>query len=74
MFRLVQECLSNIHRHSGSKSASIRIARDADGVSLEVKDNGKGISPENSLKFNRKVPAWAFEVCANGRDTLAVIG
>jgi two-component system NarL family sensor kinase len=46
MFRLVQECLTNIHRHSGSKSASIRIARDADGVSLEVKDNGKGISPE----------------------------
>ena len=46
MFRLVQECLTNIHRHSGSKSATIRIARDNTGVSLDVKDNGKGISPE----------------------------
>jgi PAS domain S-box-containing protein len=46
MFRLVQECLTNIYRHSGSKSAVIRIARDADGVSLAVQDHGKGISPE----------------------------
>ena len=46
MFRLVQECVTNIHRHSGSKSAAIRIARDHSIVSLEVKDNGKGISPE----------------------------
>ncbi len=46
MFRLVQECLTNIHRHSGSKSAVIRIARDRDSVALEVQDEGKGISPE----------------------------
>jgi PAS domain S-box-containing protein len=46
MFRLVQECLTNIHRHSGSKNAKIRIGRDDSGVSLEVKDNGKGISPD----------------------------
>jgi signal transduction histidine kinase len=46
MFRLVQECLTNIHRHSGSASATIRIARDIDSVSLEVQDKGKGISAE----------------------------
>jgi PAS domain S-box-containing protein len=46
MFRLVQECLTNIHRHSGSASAVIRIARDIDSVSLEVQDRGKGISAE----------------------------
>jgi len=46
MFRLVQECLTNIHRHSGSASAVIRIARDIDCVSLEVQDKGKGISAE----------------------------
>ena len=28
IFRLVQECLTNIHRHSGSKTAVIRIARE----------------------------------------------
>ena len=46
MFRLVQECLTNIHRHSGSKTAAIRIARDGEGVSLEVRDEGKGISAQ----------------------------
>jgi PAS domain S-box-containing protein len=46
MFRLVQECLTNIHRHSESKNARIRIARDNESVSLEVQDEGKGISAQ----------------------------
>ncbi|HEY6370377.1 MAG TPA: ATP-binding protein [Candidatus Sulfotelmatobacter sp.] len=46
MFRLVQESLTNIHRHSGSKSAVIRLACNADSVSLEVQDKGKGIFAE----------------------------
>ena len=46
MFRLVQECLTNIHRHSGSKNAVIRLTRDRDVVSLDVQDEGKGISAE----------------------------
>jgi PAS domain S-box-containing protein len=46
MFRLVQECLTNIHRHSGSKSAEIRIARDEESLTLEVEDEGEGISAE----------------------------
>jgi signal transduction histidine kinase len=46
MFRLIQECLTNIHRHSGSKSAVIGLAREEESVSLEVQDGGKGISPE----------------------------
>ena len=46
VFRLVQECLANIHRHSGSKSASIHIESQNGRLSLEVKDAGKGIPPE----------------------------
>jgi PAS domain S-box-containing protein len=46
IFRVVQESLTNIHRHSGSKIAEIRIDRKAESVSLEVRDEGKGISPE----------------------------
>jgi two-component system NarL family sensor kinase len=46
VFRLVQECLTNIHRHSGSKTAIIRLTREADMVVLEVRDEGKGISRE----------------------------
>jgi two-component system NarL family sensor kinase len=46
LFRLVQECLTNIHRHSGSKRASIQIAREGESVSLKVEDEGKGMSRE----------------------------
>jgi signal transduction histidine kinase len=47
IFRLVQECLTNVRRHSGSKTAMIRIVRDEDKISLEVMDQGNGISPES---------------------------
>lgn len=46
IFRMVQECLTNIHRHSGSKTASIRIDHKDGWLHLEVKDAGKGISQE----------------------------
>jgi two-component system, NarL family, sensor kinase len=46
MFRIVQECLTNIHRHSGSQLARIRIGRSDGQVSLQVEDRGKGIPPE----------------------------
>jgi signal transduction histidine kinase len=46
IFRMVQECLTNIHRHAGSKMAWIRIARETDQVTLEIRDDGKGISRE----------------------------
>jgi signal transduction histidine kinase len=46
VFRLIQECLTNIHRHSGSKLASIRIVREPGQVTVEVRDHGKGMSPE----------------------------
>ena len=46
VFRLIQECLTNIHRHAGSKMASIRIARDVGQVTVEVCDQGTGMPPE----------------------------
>ncbi len=46
IFRLIQECLTNVHRHSGSKTANIQIERDAENVIVQVEDQGKGISPE----------------------------
>ena len=47
IFRVIQECLTNIHRHSGSKSAEINIVSDRDKVTVEVRDFGRGISEEN---------------------------
>lgn len=46
VFRVVQECLTNIHRHSGSPTAKVRIARFNGLVLVEVADRGKGIAPE----------------------------
>jgi two-component system NarL family sensor kinase len=43
MFRVVQEGLTNIHRHSGSASASIRLNADAELVVLELSDQGRGM-------------------------------
>jgi signal transduction histidine kinase len=42
-FRLVQECLTNIHRHSGSSTARIRLLHNAKEVAVSVEDDGKGI-------------------------------
>ncbi len=53
MFRVVQECLTNIHRHSESPTATIRIQRQANRVLLEVQDHGKGIAKEKLEKFTR---------------------
>src|SRR5207245_8963736 len=44
LFRVVQESLTNIQRHSGSLQAKIRIDANADNVTLEVSDKGRGIS------------------------------
>src|SRR5580692_11489696 len=46
IFRLVQECLTNIHRHSGSKTALIRVEHEQDTIRVKVEDHGKGMSPE----------------------------
>jgi PAS domain S-box-containing protein len=46
IFRIVQECLTNTHRHSGSKTARIFVARKGENVYVEVQDHGKGMSPE----------------------------
>jgi PAS domain S-box-containing protein len=46
IFRVIQECLTNVHRHSGSATASIRLVRSPSDIYLEVRDEGKGVPPE----------------------------
>jgi len=54
VFRLVQECLTNIHRHSQSKKAEIRVSRKATELTLEVRDCGKGMSPERLAQIQSR--------------------
>ncbi|MGB8414434.1 MAG: PAS domain-containing sensor histidine kinase [Candidatus Binatus sp.] len=46
LFRIVQESLTNMYRHSGGTLATVRGRRQGNTVSLEISDNGKGIPPE----------------------------
>ena len=44
LFRLTQEALSNVHRHSGSRSVRIALSRTPDTVTLAITDQGKGMA------------------------------
>ena len=46
LFRVLQESLTNVHRHSGSATADVRLTRADDSVEMEVADQGKGVPPE----------------------------
>jgi signal transduction histidine kinase len=48
LFRVLQESLTNVHRHSGASDASIHFQHAGDAVILEIRDFGKGI-PEERL-------------------------
>jgi signal transduction histidine kinase len=63
IFRVVQECLTNIHRHSGSPTATIRVARSNGEVRVEVEDRGKGLSAEKE-----------FEIASGGTPGVGIRG
>lgn len=45
MFRVLQESLTNVHRHSRAKSAEISVDVDAEQVTIEIRDYGRGMPP-----------------------------
>ncbi len=52
VFRVIQESLTNIHRHSGSPSASIRLTRGPGVMKVEIADRGTGISPQKRKQMS----------------------
>ena len=51
VFRVVQECLTNIHRHAGSSTAGILITQNEASLTVEIEDAGKGIRPDRLSAF-----------------------
>jgi PAS domain S-box-containing protein len=49
LFRVLQESLTNVHRHSQARSAEIKVEADAEEISMEVSDHGRGM-PEHVLE------------------------
>lgn len=54
VFRLVQECLTNIHRHADSTTGVIRMVREPNHIAIEIQDQGKGISPERLTEIQSR--------------------
>jgi two-component system sensor histidine kinase UhpB len=52
LFRVLQEALTNVHRHSGASKAHVLILQDSDKVILEVRDNGRGLPKELLTQFD----------------------
>ena len=49
IFRIVQEALTNIHRHAKTKIARVRINGDSENIRVEIEDEGRGIAQFRSL-------------------------
>jgi signal transduction histidine kinase len=72
IFRVVQECLTNIHRHSGSPTASIRVRLEGASVRVDVEDAGKGIMLDRESGF---LPSSRSGVGLRGmRERLRLLG
>jgi signal transduction histidine kinase len=50
-YRVIQECVNNVIKHSGATTLDISITRDSEGISATVEDNGKGFDSSDSEKF-----------------------
>jgi PAS domain S-box-containing protein len=57
IFRIVQECLTNIHKHSDSPTAVIRVVRQGHDLRLEIEDAGKGVPPEKQSLLTSSGPS-----------------
>lgn len=53
LFRILQEALTNVHRHSGSKAVEVRVKADESQVLLTVRDFGKGIPRDILERFSK---------------------
>jgi len=73
LFRVVQESLTNIQRHSGSPKAKIRIERDPGKFTLEISDKGSGISG-SMRRRNGKMPFGLGVGIPSMHERVALIG
>ncbi|MEO6253656.1 MAG: sensor histidine kinase [Ferruginibacter sp.] len=51
LYRVIQECVNNVIKHSGANNLDISLIKDADGISATVEDNGQGFDTNDKQKF-----------------------
>jgi len=73
LFRVLQEALTNVHRHSGATTAAVVVRQDAENLVLEIKDNGDGI-PEGLLSHFHATGAGMGVGIAGIRERVRELG
>jgi signal transduction histidine kinase len=71
---MLQEMLTNVSRHSQASKVTIRLGYAAGLLSLEVADNGKGITPDRAEADDSFGIIGMRERCAAFGGTLVVQG
>jgi two-component system, NarL family, sensor kinase len=51
LYRVIQECVNNVIKHSGANELEISLVKDADGIAATIEDNGKGFDTGQKEKF-----------------------
>ena len=51
LYRVIQECVNNVIKHSGADNLDISLIKDADGIAATVEDNGRGFDINDKQKF-----------------------
>ncbi len=51
LYRVIQESVNNVIKHSNASRLDIQINKDEDGISVSIEDNGKGFDTTNAEKF-----------------------
>ena len=51
LYRVIQECVNNVIKHSGADKLDISLIKDADGIAATVEDNGRGFDTTDKQKF-----------------------
>ncbi len=54
IYRIVQECLTNVIKHSEATKAKIFLSKIRGHIKIIIQDNGKGFDPENAIKVGNK--------------------
>jgi len=60
VYRIVQEAVNNIVRHSGATHARVSVRRDAEGVEIEIADNGHGLQTPPEPAANGTLPGFGL--------------
>ena len=80
IFRIVQECLTNIHKHAGATAVVISIQWTAASITLKVADDGKGLRPGRGpgvgvrgMEERVRQLRGTFHIASNTRGTTVTV-